>query len=850
VTLFFASGLDDEVRPKGRPSVETLHKMECKACPLDKADVNSPKIEPHGAKNPDIYILGEGPGEGEDKKGEFFVGRSGKFLRGSFPKEIRKKLRYNNCVRTRPASTKLGETNKNRAPTYFEQECCRPSVVRDIEKAKPKVVVGLGNVPLQWATKGEKISLWRGRFVPVKIGSHVCWFYPVYHPAGFLRRRKEIRGRVVFSDEEQIYERDIAWLLEIIDDLPTPEVEDLDRVYDGVETVLGTNGSKDLRKVKKQLEYFAKKPIVGLDYETNMLRPYGTGAKVLSVAVATEIEAFAFPFDHPQAGWTDEERKEIYQLWLRFLKKAKCRKVAHSLPFELEWTAYFYGDKLVRVGRWDCTLAQAFILDERRGMLSLDTLCMIRFGFWLKSISPIDRSNLENEPLDAVLLYNALDSKYECKLFILQDKILENEELLEAYEDQVRRPATVALTQKFGVCIDQDENRRLGKQLEKQLRGIEADLADLDVVHEFEDKFHPFNAGSPPDVDKMLSSILGIHDLEDTKEETIQEIDHPVIQLIVQFRKISRRKSTNVDSISEDGGKYLWPDGLLHPTLNPNGARTGRMSSNSPNEQNFEKRDPEGRKVRSQFNTPKGFVFFSVDYKQLETSVIGMASKDKILCDLLNQRVDIHQLWTERVAHEYPRRIGGKRMIKDKEVMAEFRYDIKNQFVFPLFFGASPHSVSGYLNIPIQNIGPVVDDFWDMFSGVKDWQERELDKYEEYGYVECLTGRRRRGPLAGNKIINSPIQGTAADIAIDAMNRLSKHYTDTGISQYQARLYIHDELDFYLPESSLEDDVEFIIKEMVTSPYSFINVPVAVDASIGPNWYELESIGSFYSDDF
>lgn len=284
-------------------------------------------------------------------------------------------------------------------------------------------------------------------------------------------------------------------------------------------------------------------------------------------------------------------------------------------------------------------------------------------------------------------------------------------------------------------------------------------------------------------------------------------------------------------------------------------AHTRRTTSDDPNGQNYPAHYDDGKEIRSQIyviddtdNSPMSLV--KCDYGQIEARVIAMASKDKFLCDALWERYDVHQEWAERLAYAYPNHyiIGGKKFIKDKDVMKKFRQETKNNFVFPSFFNAGAYTVSGYIKIPLEIIEKQLNDFWKIFEGVKAWQEDTINFYNDYGYVELLTGFRRRAPFDITKIVNTPIQGTASDIVIQAMNRCSELAQKTNRWQLQPRKNIHDDLTFGLYDDTIEENMEEILDIMLIPEYDFINVPISVEVEIGRNWYSMETVGDFFSD--
>jgi len=173
--------------------------------------------------------------------------------------------------------------------------------------------------------------------------------------------------------------------------------------------------------------------------------------------------------------------------------------------------------------------------------------------------------------------------------------------------------------------------------------------------------------------------------------------------------------------------------------------------------------------------------------------------------------------------------------------------DIKNQMVFPLFYGAASHTLAFYLKIDTTRAEKIYNEFWHMFPGVRIWQNRLIEYYLEDNYIESLTGFRMRAPLSKNQVLNYQIQSSASDLVVDAMNRLSEYAYDTNRWQFQARLNIHDDLSFCLPEETLEEDINVILSNMLKYDFDFVNVPIGVSAAVGPNLADTVEIGSFFS---
>jgi uracil-DNA glycosylase family 4 len=302
--------------------------MGCRACPLNKMEGGD--MAPMGSDCPLIYILGEAPGADEADEQKHFVGEPGQLLRAYLPRKLKDQIRYNTVVRS--------PTEYHAPPDKTAIECCRPSVRQDIERTKPKAIFGLGEVPLAWVSGFSGVSLWRGRRMPVKVGTHTCWFYSLQDPSVLLERRRNGAA----SEEERMFVFDIKRALAEVESLPPAVVHTVADVRRNVE-IITAGGTKGLAAVKEALNWASTQEVIGVDYETNGIRPYVTDSKILSAAVANGERAVAFSFDHPESFWSASDRVAVEELWVRFLRDAACIKAVHNLAFELEWTGVKFG---------------------------------------------------------------------------------------------------------------------------------------------------------------------------------------------------------------------------------------------------------------------------------------------------------------------------------------------------------------------------------------------------------------------------------------------------------------------------------------------------------------------------
>lgn len=868
--------------------VKIYQQLGCDACPLAKLDDNKhPHMEPAGAEEPTIYLLGEAPTREDDYRGRHFTGDSGEILRkvlrdvvGSDYKDI---VRWNNVVRTCP---RLDDKGNRASPPWEAIEACRPSIIADIEATKPKAIFGFGNLPIQWLYGASGIYAWRGRCMPVKVGNHACWFFPMLDPyeineqQGFRRSTgDEDDEEIDFKNEDhRMFRLDIEKAWNRLQTLGEPIVHTPDMALAGIQ-IVDQCDDEGLRIIENALSNLKDSVIVGIDYETNTLRPYSDGALVLSAAVSDGKNTISFPFDHPSAEWSKSNKRALTRLWQNFLTEATAIKAVHNLQFEQEWTAVKFGPELLRAGRWECTQVQASIIDHRYrgtepGPLSLDFLIRQYFGFNLKALSGVDRGNLAATPLPHVLQYNGLDAKYHCLLYRKQVPIIRNEKLEGTYKFAIRRVPTLVLSQVKGVPVSQKRVNKLAVKYKALVEEAEATIQKHRLIRRFEREFsQKFNPHSNSDCVKLFYKMLKRRECEvyDKKrknvvpwpggvdgktkvnkiscdKEVLKQLDHELADEILKMRKAHKLLGTYVLPLM-DGSELMYPDGKLHPIFNHTFTDTGRLSCDSPNMQNFPKRSDDSKEVRRSIKPPPGHVVLSIDYGQIEARVIAMYTRDKVFCKALWERYDVHGEWAERIARAYPDRVGGKKMLTDKKAMKDFRTDIKNQWTFPLFFGAALSSASHYLKIPEEVLKPLYEEFWKTFEGVKTWQEKLIKFYEEHGYVETYTGRRRYGPMSVNKVINSPVQGFTCEFVLDGMCRLS----ETGDPLLQPEIQIHDDLTWVAVPVEKVDYVADKALDVLLTPSDefkdFICVPITLEMSIGDDWLKMEEVGVFSSDD-
>jgi uracil-DNA glycosylase family 4 len=771
----------------------------------------------------DILILGEAPGEQEDHEGVPFVGKSGQFLRRCLPGRKLERFAWQNAVRCRP------EDNRN--PTLHELHACGTYLERDIEKLQPKAILGVGGVPLSRfiTTAFAGITDIHGIRFPVSIGTHKCWYYPIFHPSYLLRMGGDE------SPAWPVFQNDIRRFLQTVDKWPEPQVYALTP-----EDVTCAYTEAEARAIVAQLE----EPIA-IDIETPGLRPFKVQGKILTAALSDGLHTVAFPLNHPEAPneWGWQIVKEII---------TTKRWIAHSAGFELLWFWYNMGPDW-QPGPFEDTMALARIFHERHTVLSLAVLSLIHLGQNVKLLSDIDLSRVSEYPLSTVLPYNGLDALATILLYHqLNGKP-------SRWQVQKILDSTKAVTrmQLMGLPVDHQEAQDLHDHFNALRMEAERKAKELYEVKQFQLTYQEaFNIGSGEHIGKALVEFGRVDmpktdkkKVPKTDEETLAKIDNPLATLVVEYREASKICGTYLESVLD--GRLLGEDGLLHPAYTVMLTRTLRLSGEDPNIQNYPKR--KHREVRRYIKAPPGHIFVACDQGQLEARVIAMASKDRWLCESILTGYDIHADWRDRLLKIYPaymdrlRHKSGEK--NEKELLKAGRNNIKNDFVFASFFGSSVRNCAENTGAPLRIMQELADDFWYTFPGVKRWIKAQRAEYRSSGSVSTLTGRRRYQVMMGNEPINTPIQGTAADIVQETQNELCELSLAERDPYLMPRMNLHDDLTFILPDDErLEGYIQRVADVQVKRRFPFMVVPLTVEVNVGYNWADLSEIAKFTGD--
>jgi len=318
-----------------------------------------------------------------------------------------------------------------------------------------------------------------------------------------------------------------------------------------------------------------------------------------------------------------------------------------------------------------------------------------------------------------------------------------------------------------------------------------------------------------------------------TAESVLQELahDYPLPKLILEYRSISKLKSTYTDKLPKQVDINT---DRVHTSYHQAVAATGRLSSSDPNLQNIPVRTEEGRRIRQAFIAAAGYKMVAADYSQIELRIMAHLSGDKGLLDAFSKGLDVH---SATAAEVFGVSVDG--VTKDQRRSAK-------AINFGLIYGMSAFGLAKQLDITRAEAQEYVDLYFKRYPGVKDYMDQTKLKAKEQGFVETVFGRRlylpeinarngMRRQYAERTAINAPMQGTAADIIKRAMIDLDKEIQS---SKFDMRMImqVHDELIFEIKEAEVDTVIKLIIDKMENAAQ--LSVPLIVDVGIGKNWDE------------
>jgi len=595
----------------------------------------------------------------------------------------------------------------------------------------------------------------------------------------------------------------------------------------------------DLDELNTILEKAKKQKLLSLDFETDSLDAWNSRPIGISIAIKPK-EAYYVPVA-PHGVTAENENSSAPS---EFLSPEKVRALFSPVFADGEMTIIAHNAKFDYkvsrgwgIERWKCkiwdTMIAAWITDPERNNYSLDSLVSYTFD-----CSPVKYMDIvakgaafDSVSLETATRYSGEDADFCLRLKQYLEPMLSKTDAVNLFEN-LEMPLLPILAEMEGEGIKIEPKALIdyGKELANELEQIQADTWKL-VGHEF-------NLSSTKQLQEVLFVERKLNPGKKTKtgfstDAAALEIlarEDPVPALILRNRTLAKLKSTYVDTLADMADS----EGRLHTNFVQTGTATGRLSSREPNLQNIPIRAEEGRRIREAFVAKEGHLLISADYSQIELVVLAHLSQDKNLISAFNDNVDIH---TRTAALIFG--------VGEGDVKTEQRRMAKT-INFGVIYGMSAFRLANELSISRTDAQRFIDAYFKTYSGVSQFIEETIKKTEQLGYVTTISGRRRYIPTirSNNKTekaaaeritVNTPIQGSAADIVKTAMLNLDKKLIKTPA---KLLLQVHDELILECPKNDC-DDIALIVKTEMERAI-MLTVPLRVSVEKGVSW------GSFH----
>lgn len=419
------------------------------------------------------------------------------------------------------------------------------------------------------------------------------------------------------------------------------------------------------------------------------------------------------------------------------------------------------------------------------------------------------------------------------KLEEILQKLLKKQNIIDLYKIEIKTSKTLANMEYNGIFVEEKELLKMSEELEKRIKTLENSIYTLSGEE--------FNINSPKQLGEILFDKLQLRVIKKTKtgystsSEVLEQLkeESPIIKLIMEYRILAKLNSTYAKGLIKD----ITKEGKIHTRYEQTLAQTGRLSSVNPNLQNIPIKIEEGKKIRKAFiPESKDNIILSIDYSQIELRILAHIANDEKMIEAFNNDLDIHRKTASEVND-----------VLIEEVTPKMRSEAK-AVNFGIVYGISDFGLSNNLGISRKRAKEFIDKYLNTFSGVKKYMEDIVEFAKEHEYVETIFKRRRYIPEINskNKILknlnsriamNTPVQGSAADIIKIAMNKVYEYLKNSNI-RAKMLLQIHDELIFDVHK----DDRKILEKEVKKIMENVADLKVKLKASVsyGDNWYEAK----------
>jgi DNA polymerase-1 len=589
-----------------------------------------------------------------------------------------------------------------------------------------------------------------------------------------------------------------------------------------------------MKALKEFLKTVVTRGEVCIDLETTALDPMR--AEIVGIALSVQKEEGIYvPVAHSYPDAPEQlTLKEVLNVLRPLLKDGKIRKIGQNIKYDMLVLA---NAGIELRGVYFDTMVASYLINPSRTTHNLNDLALTYLNHKMITYQGVTGTGkkavcFDQVPIDRATEYAAEDAEITYSLYRTLDPLLEEKSLTELFH-QIEMPLVSVLAdmERTGVNIDAGFLEEMSKEIGRGLDELKKKIYTL--------AGEEFNINSTQQLSRILFTKLEIKPIKKTKTgystnvDVLQKlaVEHELPREILEYRSLNKLKSTYVDALP----KMIHPGtGRVHTSFNQTVTATGRLSSSNPNLQNIPIRTPLGRKIRQAFVAARGCRLLSADYSQVELRILAHLSGDKTLISAFKNNEDIHTRTAVEIFD-----------LPSDRVTQEMRRDAK-VVNFGIIYGMGRFGLARQLGIPAAEAERYIENYFQRYPGVKAYQEKLLEEARQQGFVTTIMNRRRPIPELSSRnksivatgertAINTPIQGSSADIIKVAMLRISESLRKKTMLARMI-LQIHDELLLEVPKGELTE-VKEIVRQGMEEVVS-LEVPLLVDMGVGKNWCE------------
>lgn len=584
--------------------------------------------------------------------------------------------------------------------------------------------------------------------------------------------------------------------------------------------------------------------VLAIDTETTSLTP--AKADLVGISISSSLGKAAYiPVGHVQEvdllGQADDAVDQmavvdVADIMREVLTDESVMKIGHNMKYDWQIIKRALD---VEMHPCDDTMLMSYVLDGSSHKHGMDALSERYFEHKPIPYSEVagkgkSQVTFDRVEIDQALNYAAEDAEITLRLYHTLKPRIPRERMAYVYEE-IERPLipVIAQMELEGIKVDPIKLKEMSAEFAKTLQTLEADIYKL--------AGQEFNIGSPKQIGEILFDVMGLQGGKKTKTgqwatdvkvlEELAHQGHDVVQKILEWRGLSKLKSTYTDALQEQINPAT---GRVHTSYHMTGTSTGRLASSDPNLQNIPIRTEDGRRIREAFVAAEGCTLLSVDYSQVELRLAAQMAGVSALQQAFKDGVDIHTLTASQVFG-----------VPMDDVSSDLRRQAK-AVNFGIIYGISGWGLAKQLGCPPGEANTFINKYLDTFSEIRDFMDEAKDEAKANEFVMTLYGRKCFTPNINAKIpalragaeraaINAPIQGTAADVMKLAMTRIPKALSQQNLKA-KMLLQVHDELIFDVPNEELEA-VSKIVKAEMEAVADF-DVPLIAEAGQGQSWSE------------